>query len=394
MEPTAADPIMVSRPPAPVREHCDGTSGRAVSHRAVAPAELTAAQIERWLVLRAGNPALDSPYFHPGFTAAVAATRPDVRVIISADAAGAITSLLPVQFDKRTCRPTGAPAADFQGPIMATGTHFDVAGAMAAAGASSYRFDHMRDEIDGFGPWIEGRQASPYLDVSGGLDGYLSRASRSGKDKVAEARRLTKKAGRDHGPVHLVAESRETSLLDTVIALKRRQYADTGARDYFADPQHRELLHRLLGMTDPDFGGVLSAVYAGPHLLAAHFGLRAGPVLHWWFPAYDPQFSRLSPGWMLLYAVIKSAQELGVERIDLGRGMDDYKRRAMTGHQVVCQGAFIRSPLRRGVTRGQSRMVAAVKSSSAAPALRRAIRAARRSERDRPSAWRGRGPRV
>ena len=38
------------------------------SHRTVAPAELTDAELDRWMALRAGNPALDSPYFHPGFT--------------------------------------------------------------------------------------------------------------------------------------------------------------------------------------------------------------------------------------------------------------------------------------------------------------------------------------
>ena len=164
----------------------------------------------------------------------------------------------------------------------------------------------MVDGLDGLGAWIEGRQESPYLDVTGGVDGYLTRASRSAKDKVAEARRLTKKAGRDHGPVRLVVQSGDGALLDTVIALKRRQYAETGARDYFADPRHGELLHRLLDTSGEDFGGLLSAIYAGPDLLAAHFGLRAGPVLHWWFPVYDPQFGRLSPGWMLLYAVIQA----------------------------------------------------------------------------------------
>ena len=128
-------------------------------------------------------------------------------------------------------------------------------------------------------------------------------------------------------------------MLDTVIALKRRQYADTGARDYFSDLEHVRLLHRLLETRGSDFGGMLSAIYAGSHLLAAHFGLRAGPVLHWWFPVYDPAFARLSPGWLLLNAVIDAAPDLGVERIDLGRGMDDYKRRAMTGHHLVCQGA-------------------------------------------------------
>ena len=53
------------------------------------------------------------------------------------------------------------------------------------------------------------------------------------------------------------------------------------------------LLRRLFDTRSSDFGGMLSAVYAGPHLVAAHFGLRAGPVLHWWFPVYDPNFSSL-----------------------------------------------------------------------------------------------------
>lgn len=363
------------------REDATPTGVRAVRHRVIEMDDLTATDVARWLELRASNPALDSPYFHPHFSEAVAATRPGVRVIIGEDRAGAIMSFLPVQFDKRACRPAGAPAADFQGPICAPGVDFDIAGALRAAGASSYEFDHMRDGIPAVEPWITDRQPSPYLDVSGGTAGYLSRVSRSGKDKVTEARRLTRKAERDHGPLQFVAEAVDADLLDIVIALKRDQYAKTGARDYFSDPQHVRLLHRLLATREPDFGGMLSAVYAGPHLLAAHFGLRAGPVLHWWFPVYDPAFAQLSPGWLLLNAVIAAAPDLELDRIELGRGVDDYKRRAMTGHHLVCKGAVIRSRLRRRVARGRRGFVAAVKNSRMAPALRGAVRHARRRSR-------------
>ena len=37
-------------------------------HHIVEMDELGSADIERWLNLRASNPALDSPYFHPAFT--------------------------------------------------------------------------------------------------------------------------------------------------------------------------------------------------------------------------------------------------------------------------------------------------------------------------------------
>ena len=366
---------------APTLRSAVPTANRCVAHRMVGVGDLTPGDIDRWLELRASNPALDSPYFHPEFTCAVAATRPGVRIIIGEDENGAITSFLPVQFDKRTWRPAGAPAADFQGPICAPGLDFDIATAVRACGAASYQFDHMRAEVSGFDQWIFGQQHSPYLDVSGGLDGYLSRASRSGKDKVAEARRLRQKIDRECGPVRLVAASANVATLDAVIALKRRQYLATGSRDYFADSRHLALLHRLFGARDTEFGGMLSAVYAGPDLIAAHFGLRAGGVLHWWFPTYDPAFARFSPGWLLLCSVIDAAPELGLERIDLGRGVDDYKRRAMTGYQVVCQGAVIRNPVRHRAAVVQRSAVATLRSSPVAPSLRAAVRYARRRSR-------------
>lgn len=356
-------------------------SDPAVRHRMVEVGSLTDSEIARWLELRASNPGLDSPYFHPGFTAAVAESRPGVRVIVGEDRHGVPASFLPVQVDKRIWRAAGAPAADFQGPVCASGVDFDIASALRASGASRYEFDHMRDGIPGLEPWVLGQQPSPYLDVTGGIEGYLERASRSGRDKVAEARRLSRKVEREHGTVRFVAQAADSALLDSVIAMKRRQYADTGSRDYFADPQHVALMHRLLSHSDADFGGLLSAVYAGPHLLAAHFGLRAGPVLHWWFPVYDPAFGRFSPGWILLRAVTEAAPQLGLERIDLGRGVDDYKRRAMTGYQIVSQGAVIHGALRHQAVLGQRRIVAAVKSSRLAPTLRSAVRHARSRRR-------------
>ena len=360
------------------------TAPDGLRYRVVEMDDLVEADINRWLELRASNPALDSPYFHPAFTAAVAASRSDVRVIVGEQRCGAKSSFLPVQFEGRSCRPVGYPAADFQGPICARLSPFDVAAAIRAAGASSYHFDHMREGIAEFEPWTFGREESPYVDVSGGMTGYLSRASRTGKENIRKAGRLSRKAERDYGPVRFVAESADIALLDAVIALKRRQYRETGSRDYFSDARHIHLLHRLFETRGVAFGGVLSAVYAGQHLLAAHFGLRAGSILHWWFPVYDSDFARLSPGWLLLRALIDSAPELGLERIDLGRGADEYKRRVMTGYQVVCQGEVCLNPLRHRAASARRTALGLVKSSRVAPPVRRAIRQARRRARALP----------
>jgi len=98
-------------------------------------------------------------------------------------------------------------------------------------------------------------------------------------------------------------------------------------------------LHRLLHTRDEGFGGLLSTLHAGPNLIAAHFGIRSDSVLHWWFPVYAAEHARLAPGWMLLRELVIAAPALGIDRIDLGRGDDEYKRRAKTGETQVCQGS-------------------------------------------------------
>jgi CelD/BcsL family acetyltransferase involved in cellulose biosynthesis len=355
---------------------------RVARHHIVEMDELGSAQIDRWLELRASNPALDSPYFHPAFAAAVAATRPEVRVIVGESSDGSVASFVPVQFDKRTCRPAGWPAADFQGPICAPGVDVDITAALRSCRIASYEFDHMLSGFSGFEPWIFGREPSPYMDVSGGMDGYMGRARGSGKHKIREAGRLGRKAEREYGSLRMVSGSTDSSLLDALISLKRRQYQATGARDYFADPRHVELLHHLLAMSNgAELGGLLSAVYAGEHLVSAHFGLRAGAVLHWWFPVYDPEFSRLDPGWMQVRAVLEAAPELGLERIDLGRGAVEWKRRAGTGYQTVCQGAVLRGRFQQRRASARRRLVNAARYSPVAPALRSVVHYARRRSR-------------
>jgi CelD/BcsL family acetyltransferase involved in cellulose biosynthesis len=331
-----------------------------------------------WHDLRDGNPALDSPYFHPGFAAAVHAEAAEVRVVVDQAQDGAVRCLLPVQQDGAVLRPAGWPAADFQGPIAAATTDVDPLRLLGATDAKVLAFDHLRPGVPGFDSWTRGRQPSPHLDVIGGLPDYLARASRTGRDNMAQARRHGRRAERDHGPLRFVAASGDHDLLDRVIELKRGQYAATGARDYFAGPGRRRLLHRLLDEQDAAFGGLLSAVHAGPHLLAAHFGLRSREVLHWWFPVYDPQFSRLAPGWLLLRMLVDASPALGVHRIDLGRGEDEYKRRAMTGQVVVGEG-FVASGLTRQLRSARRSIEDWTRSSSLGPPIVAAVRRGRRS---------------
>jgi CelD/BcsL family acetyltransferase involved in cellulose biosynthesis len=139
------------------------------------------------------------------------------------------------------------------------------------------------------------------------------------------------------------------------------------------------LMHRLLHTRDPAFAGILSTLHVGDHLVAAHFGIRSDHVLHWWFPVYDPAYAQFAPGWILLRELVAATPGLGIHRIDLGRGDDEYKRRAKTGETLVSQGIVTRSQTRLVLHRARHSMVRAAKGSPLGPHLRQLARGLRRT---------------
>lgn len=341
---------------------------------------LTAEEFATWHTLRSRNPALDSPYFHPGFAAAVHTSGPAVSVVVVSAADGEVSALLPGHRVGRRLYPVGWPAADFQGPIRAAEGELCPTD-LLVDGVREFEFDHLLPQGPSFDPWTVASRPSPYLDTTGGLEGYLARASRAGKDNMGQARRRAAKAERTMGPVLFAAEVTDHEVLTQVIELKRAQYAATGSRDYFAKPERIDLMHQLLTTSVSGFAGILSTVHIGDHLVAAHFGIRSERVLHWWFPVYDPAYAQLSPGWILLRELVTATPGLGIRRIDLGRGDDEYKRRAKTGEVLVGQGIVTRSSARRMVRRARRNAVDAVKASPAGPGLRRLVHRLRGARR-------------
>jgi CelD/BcsL family acetyltransferase involved in cellulose biosynthesis len=333
---------------------------------------LAAAELAMWQAVRAANPALDSPFFNPAFTAAVHAVFGDVQVAIDDDH----EVWFPLQVSGRTAKPAG-PGCDYQGPISAPGVAVDPLDLVRVTGLRALRFDHLLERAE-FAPWVEERQISPFIDATDGLDGYLTRVSKSGKEKMSRVRGKTKRAGRELGDVRLVWDTDESDLLDRLIEIKRAQYEATGGYDFFATPRHREFVHHLLKTRGNGFAGVLSAVYAGDTLLAAHFGLRDGDVLHWWFPVFNHEHSALAPGWVLLRELISAAPANGITRIDLGRGDEDYKTRAMTGAHWVCDGDVTIDALRRRLWQARRTVAGRMKATPMGPRLRAARNQVRR----------------
>src|SRR6266478_2919374 len=87
---------------------------------------------------------------------------------------------------------------------------------------------------------------------------------------------------------------------------------------------------------------MFSLIYTGDKLLAGHLGMRSRTVWHYWFPAYDSQFAKYSPGLLLLLKMAEHAPQIGLRTIDLGTGLTLYKRRLMNASISVAEGSVER----------------------------------------------------
>jgi CelD/BcsL family acetyltransferase involved in cellulose biosynthesis len=103
-----------------------------------------------------------------------------------------------------------------------------------------------------------------------------------------------------------------------------------------------QLVRELAKTSEPSLSGTLITLYAGDRLVAVDFSLRSETTLAAWFPAYDREFSRYSPGAIRTLRTIEASSLAGLHRIDLGKGDEEYKSALKTGYLQVCEGWVVR----------------------------------------------------
>ncbi|HSV77828.1 MAG TPA: GNAT family N-acetyltransferase [Ramlibacter sp.] len=338
--------------------------------RVLRAGELGEAHWAAWLAFHRANPLLASPCFHPQFARGLVASDYDVQVAV-AERDGAVEALFGFERDGRRGRPMGAPMNDFQGVIAAPGGAFDTHALMRAAGLRTMAFDHLLQDLQVLGEHVERVQPSPYCDIGGGLDAYRARLGR-GKTALSTTLQLARKAARELGELRLDFQCTDPAVLDTLFAWKSRQYRDTGVHDLFAEERPRRFLRWMFDQREPvdGFCGVMTTLHAGDQLLAVHLGMRAGHVLHSWFPSYNTTLRKYSPGRILLAKIAEAAPALGLARIDLGKGREMYKAHSMTGSVAVCEGRIETGTLQRVFGRRQRALIAALRESAAWEQLR------------------------
>lgn len=301
--------------------------------------DLTEEHFAAWEAMQQGNSRFGSPFFHPEFTRAVASVRAGGAVVILRRA-GRPVGFFPFESSRGVAVPIGGRLNDFQGVIVAENVMWSPSKLLQATACRAWNFDHLLAEQTELRPFHSVVADSPYLHLTEGFDAYVRRCSKSGEREIRQTWRKLRRVVQEHGPLRLERHTKNDDVWRQLRIWKGMQYQQTGMLNILEVPWVAAVLERIRTIQTPGFGGVLSALYAGDNLLAAHLGMRSGPVTHWWFPAYNREFARYSPGSLLLLQTAHSAPELGIGRIDLGRGPEPFKRLWGSDVTLVAEGQW------------------------------------------------------
>jgi CelD/BcsL family acetyltransferase involved in cellulose biosynthesis len=308
----------------------------------VRPDELGAAEIDAWHAMQDRSELLANPFLCPEFAITIGRSKPQARVAVLSESAGPV-GFFP--FERRRmggANAIGMGLSDCQGLVHAPGAEWDAAELLKKCGIAAWQFDHLVAGQQPFARFQAATAASPVMDLAGGFDRYADatrdRSPRFWKDLGRRIRKL----GREAGPLKLSVDSADVGDLKVLMRWKSEQYRRTGRPDRFDQPWIVAVVEDLMAHRVGGFRGLLSVLYAGGVPVAGHFGLAHGGVLAEWFPAYDTEFARYSPGLIQLVRMAEEVGALGVRSIDLGKGEMRYKDVLKSYELIVAEGTVLR----------------------------------------------------
>lgn len=320
--------------------------------RIIPASALTTDLLVQWRAMAEHERYLNSPFFRPEYTQAVAAVRSDVEVALI-EKEGELAGVFPFQRAAGgLAGNVGGRLSEFHAPMMRHMEQFDAAAVLKTAGLRRWYFDHL--PMMETPPWsyLWGTSSSPYIDLSNGADRYVAERSAAGSSTLSRLAGKQRRLERDIGDVRFEYNTTSPDVVRQLIDWKDDQHRRTGRLRIFRHQWPVALLNHLASDSLPGSPGICSALYAGDRLVAAHLGLRSDRVIHMWFPSYDVELRKYSPGLILLLKLLQEAEPHGIRRIDMGPGGESYKQSFRSGELRLGVGAADLRPIFGSVRHG------------------------------------------
>jgi len=301
------------------------------------PQQLSDLDWAAWAQMRAENPDIRSPYFHPDYTRLLAELRPDVRIVSQYDANGTPIAFLPVQ-GKRFARPVGSPMSDYHAII----TNLDDVtydSLLSGSGIGAYHYSCATDVKRLRMTQMLSRSETSTIDIETTAEDWRAARDGSYRRHLKSNRRRTRKAEEAIGPKRIELFSRNIDVYMSLLKWKREKFAQTGKYDVLSADWTQGLIRSLWERGEQaDLRCDMHALYFGDRLAAIDLGLSDGNIFHSWMVAYDDELAEYAPGIQLLEGLIDASAETGYRRIDMGEGLEGYKRHYASASVDVASG--------------------------------------------------------
>jgi CelD/BcsL family acetyltransferase involved in cellulose biosynthesis len=310
----------------------------------VRPAELGIAEEKQWREFQMSY--LQGAHPNYSLTFARAACRADEngRVAVAEDD-GVIRAFVPYsQGSDGIATVLGGGQTGVDGVISSASSAdpLDLRQVIRRAGLRGYRFGHAPAGQAAVDPYrYEGGHHSQevrFADLRDGHDAYTRALSKSVTKRITRTAGYRRALERELGDVRLEWNTSEPAILSLLLQWKAAQFEYV--REWLSMPSSRPMVDELAGSDNEDCTGVTSVLYAGSKPVSIVLSLRSGQILAPWILAYDPEYSRFSPGTIEWLALFEEAAARGVGILDFGYGDDRYKERFGTGSYVVGGGAI------------------------------------------------------
>ena len=250
-------------------------------------------------------------------------------------------------------------------PLALPGREREIAGLVARALAASSPVPDLIafEGIDAGSPWpqalvdswpgrlrpwryLTSTHPAPVLELKGSFEEWLATRSRKLRE---ELRRTQRHLERDDGRISMVQGDTATEkAVEAFIRLYAARWEKSGSGfgpevgRMLIDATRERSTNGDIGVwtleVDGQIGGVNIALSAGEETL----GFRS---------AFDPRYSKLGPGPLMLQAVIADAFARGARRLDLGVGAEPFKLRFATADAPICWTGIVPRARRYPLTR-------------------------------------------
>ncbi len=287
--------------------------------------ELTPDEGAQWNDWARADPDLSSPYFRWEFARTAGTICPGSAVaVFKRD--GRVVGYYPHQRRGGTIQPLAAPMNDYHGIIGPKDQKPSMQEAARLLGAPRFAAAAWIGEAPEQMP--RHHSVVSVVPDEGGFDAWYARRRKAFPKYFKDKERSRRGLDGAFKTVEIEIGLHDHALLERLIIEKSEQYRRTGLHDIFACGWTGQVLHALMDSDGEDgFGASMAVLRVDGRVVAMEYSMHAGRHFHLWFPVYNQEVARWSPGIVLTQETIRLGSERGYRTFDYGVGVGGYYKK-------------------------------------------------------------------